>query len=137
MTTITNKLYDLLDTVPQQEALNALAEVLSEYGLEVAANLTREFHNPSYMTKQGYEEHHFGEGNEEAGYISLDTVLSEVEQVINCDKGEKEEFSYDKTFVRLQTPEELVESGNDKSDIIWYTNDEKDKVSDKLIGFSR
>lgn len=133
MKDLSKKILDLLEELEDKEALEVLAEVVTEYDLDVAANLIRENHEPS-LTKGCFEEYLYGEGNEDAGHLPLAAILKEVEEVINCDTTERD-ITFTPCLVRHYTQEELQEEGKENDGIEWYKHDEEKKTGDILIGF--
>lgn len=113
------------------ESLSILSKILKDYDLDTAANLVRENCEPS-ICKWAFEDKHYDEGNEEAGFIELSTILNDYEKILNCDdSGSDIHF---KKFIRYETDEEKEEEGH-SSDITWFTEDERRSIEDTYLEF--
>ena len=127
------KIRKILDTVPREEALKILAEIITDdYELSVAGHMIKKDCEP-YLSKEDFLEHQYSEGNEEAGFIDLVDILGFVEEIVNCqDENYGDiEFQY---FVREETEEELEEEGHDKN-VTWFTEDESIDMKKLQIQF--
>lgn len=115
------------------QSLGMLSSIVRDYDLITASNLIKMNCDP-YLTKSMLEDKTYSEGNEEAGFISLKSLLESVEEIINCDDdycigGVK--FQY---FVRPETEDEMEEEGH--SDFVeWYTADENIDIEKLNIQF--
>jgi len=128
-----DKIRELLDTIPREEALKILAEIVDyDYELPLASSLIKKDCDP-YLDKEQLIGNQYGEGNENAGYLDLSTVLEFVEEVLNCDDSNfgGVEFQH---FVRPETEEETEEAEHDKN-VIWFTEDTSIDMDKLLIQF--
>ncbi len=107
----------------QSQSLKILSSIVKDYDLETASNLIKMDCEPC-LTKSMVEEHLYSEGNEDAGFISLKTILGSVEDIVNCDNdgfcNHDIKFQY---FIRPETEEEM-EKENHSNSVNWYTVDE-------------
>lgn len=129
------KIWNILDEYEkengQDSGLQLLSDILRDYDLDTAANLVKANCEP-FLTKNCYEDKHFNEGNEEAGFVSLRELLTDIETILNCDDYSSDiHFS---NFIRLETDEEKEEEGHDL-DIEWFTTDERLDVKEAIIQF--
>lgn len=131
----TNKILDLLqvvdDKLGEKESLSILSSILSHYDLKTAAMLVKAGCDPCIL-KRCYEDKHFDEGNEEAGFVSLSEILSDMEEILNCDDS-LPDIRFTK-FLRLETDEEKEDEGHSQ-DVEWFTEDESHNIEDTYIGF--
>ncbi|WP_099301891.1 hypothetical protein [Bacillus sp. Marseille-P3800] len=134
MNELSDKIFALLEDVKNEDARVALAEVVSEFGLEVAANLIENDLNPFFFQKSHFEEFHYSEGNEDAGHFPLADLLDEVKKIINCD-ADGAGISIDDSFVRLYTSKELEEEGKENDGIVWWKHDDEKTTEGLLLGF--
>lgn len=130
-----DKIQDLLqrvdDELGDKESRLILSNILQDYDLETAANLVKAGCDPC-IVKRCYEDKHFDEGNEEAGFVSLSEILSDMEEILNCDDS-LSDIHFTK-FLRLETDEEKEEEGH-SPDVEWFTEDESRSIKDTYIGF--
>jgi hypothetical protein len=115
----------------QDSGLKLLSEILKDYDLDTAANLVKANCEP-FITKNCYEDKHFDEGNEEAGFVSLKELLTDIETVLNCD-----DYSSDirfTNFIRLETDEEKEEEGHSLN-VEWFTVDDRLNIDDAMLQF--
>ena len=126
-----DKIIELLHSLENEEALKIMSEILDEeFDLKFASKIVLNGYEP-YLTKDNLIEHQYGEGNEECGFVDLNSVLKLAEEVLNCDEEYGDvEFQY---FVRYETEEEKEEEGH--SDIDWLTRDTSVDIKDLNIQF--
>jgi hypothetical protein len=129
-----NGIWHIIDEYDKEHgkdsSLEILSKILHDLDLDTASNLVKANCEP-YLTKSSFEDLHFDEGNEEAGYIKLQDILDTVEEIINCD-----DYSSDikfKSFIRPETDEEKIDEGHDEN-TEWFTFDE-DNDFNKYIQF--
>ncbi|NJP37909.1 hypothetical protein [Alkalicoccus luteus] len=134
MDKLEDQILELIKEIDSKEALEAISKVVREFGLDVAANLIENCHEPSLLKFNDYEEKWYSEGNEEQGHVRLDEILEEFEMILKLDKSEPLIF-FDKNLVRYMTDEEIDEQGRDKT-IVWFCRDEEKITEDIFIGFS-
>jgi len=130
-----NKIQDLLqavdDELGEKESLSILSSILNDYDLQTAAMLVKADCDPCIL-ERCYEDKHFDEGNEEAGFVSLSEILSDMEEILNCDDS-LPDIHFTK-FLKLETAEEKEEEGHSQ-DVEWFTEDESHNIKDTYIGF--
>lgn len=130
-----DKIQDLLQRVDSElgdkESLSILSSILRDYDLETAANLVKAGCDPC-IVKRCYEDKHFDEGNEEAGFVGLSEILSDIEEILNCDDS-LPDIHFTK-LLRLETDEEKEDEGH-STDVEWFTEDESRSIKDTYIGF--
>lgn len=119
------------DKLGEKESLSLLSSIVKDYDLETAANLIKANCEP-FLTKGCYEDKHYDEGNEEAGFVSLKELLTDIETILNCDDSDSD--IHFKRFVKLETADEKEESGHDL-DTEWFTADESHSIEKTYIEF--
>lgn len=129
------KVYDTLsfvyDTFGREESLKIIANILNDYDLVTASNLVKADCEPC-ITKNYYQDKHFDEGNEEAGFTGLKELLTDIETILNCDDSSSDiKFT---EFIRLETDVEKEESGHSLS-VEWFISDVSHSIKDTYIGF--
>jgi len=124
---------DTLYTLNRKTALKLLGEILDEdYDLSVASNIVKADCESS-LHKQTFEDHHYSEGNEEAGFIRLKDILDAVEEIVNLDDYVSDDIHFE-YFVRPETAEESEDEGHGDG-IEWWTGDEKIDIDKVYIQF--
>ncbi len=124
-------LEEIEDKLGKKYCLQLLASLVGNYDLDTASNLVKNDCEPS-INKATLADNRYSEGNEEAGYIDLSSVLGFVEEILNCDDSERDvEFQY---FVRPETEEESKEEGHSR-DILWFKEDDVAKIEDLQIQY--
>jgi hypothetical protein len=129
------KIWDIIDDYEkvngQDSGLQLLSGILKDYDLDTAANLVKANCEP-FLTKNCYEDRRFDEGNEDAGFISLRSLLNDIETILNCDDYSSDiHFS---NFIRLETDEEKEEEGH-SLDVEWFTTDERLDIDKAIVQF--
>lgn len=131
------KIEDLLietdSKLGNMQSLEILSSIVRDYDLITASNLIKMNCDP-YLTKSILEDRMYGEGNEEAGFISLTSLLESVEEIINCDDSDIGEVKF-QYFVRPETSEEAEENEHDESDATWYIKDDNIDIEKLNIQF--
>ena len=130
---IKEQISDTLCTLNRKTALKLLGEILDEdYDLPTASNIVKADCDSS-LNKRMFEECHYSEGNEEAGYIRLKEILDAVEEIVNLDDYISEDINFE-YFVRPETPKEAeIECHSDG--IEWFTKDKSADIDKLLIQF--
>jgi len=125
----------LLDLTNRKQALKILGEILDEYyDLSVASNMVKADCDSS-LNKMMFEECHYSEGNEEAGFIRLKDILDAVEEIVNCDNYNRVENISFEYFVRPETDEESEIEERHDSGVEWWVADEKIDIDKAYIQF--
>lgn len=124
-------LLDIDNKLGSKESLLMLSSILKDYDLGTASNLVKANCEPD-VCKWVFEDRHFDEGNEEAGFVSLKSILSDYEKILNCDDSNS--GIHFTEFVRLETDEEKEENGHSLN-VEWFTADESHLIKDTYIGF--
>lgn len=115
----------------QDSGLQILSEILKDYDLCTSANLVKANCEPD-VCKWAFEDRHFDEGNDEAGFIDLKSILNDYEKILNCDDSMSDiHFTH---FIRLETDEEKEEEGH-SLDVEWYTVDERFDIDKAIVQF--
>jgi len=124
----------LLDLTNRKQALKILGEILDEdYDLSVASNIVKADCDVS-LNKQMFEECHYSEGNEEAGFIGLKEILDAVEEIVNLDNYTSEDIRFE-YFVRPETQEESEIEGRHNSGVEWWVADERVDIDKIYVQF--
>lgn len=127
------KIMELLDSLSRKEGLKIIAEILDEeYDMRTASKMVAADCD-SYLNKMILEDNFYSEGNEEAGFIELKTILKEVEKIINCDDYLSGDIEFE-CFVRPETPEETEENGHN-SGVEWWAKDESLEINKLYLQF--
>jgi hypothetical protein len=132
----TNGIWHIIDEYDAEHGKNSslevLSSILSNFDLDTAANLVKANCEP-FITKNYFEDIHFDKGNEEAGFVSLISLLNDIETVLNCDDSSSDiHFT---NFIRLETDEEKEEEGH-SLDVEWLTMDERLDINEAIIQFN-
>ena len=131
-----NKINDLLIEMDKQlgenQSLEILSSIVRDYDLITASNLIKMNCDP-YLAKSILEDRTYNEGNENAGFISLTSLLESIEEIINCDDDCIGEVKF-QHFVRRETEEEMEENGHGSS-VDWYTIDENIDIKKLNVQF--
>jgi hypothetical protein len=110
-----NRIYQIIGEYEkvngQDSALQVLSEILKDYDLSTAANLVKSNCEPD-VCKWAFEDGHYDEGNEEAGFIDLKSILSDYEKILNCDDSMPD--IHFRKFIRLETMKKRKKRG-----IVW------------------
>ena len=103
----TNKFYDLFEEAEKElgekEAFRALGDMVELLDLLTVADMIRNDYDPC-LNKESFVNNQYAEGNENAGFVSLTSILKTVEEIINCDESYGD-FKFQQ-FVREETKEE-------------------------------
>jgi len=125
---------DMLVSLNRKEALKLLGEILDEdYDLPTASNIVKADCD-SPLNKMMFEECHYSEGNEEAGFIKLKDILDAVEEIVNLDDYVNEDIVFE-YFVRPETEEESEIEERHDSGVEWWVADEKIDIDKAYIQF--
>ncbi len=124
-------LEEIEDKLGKKDCLQLLASLVGNYDLDTASNLIKNDCEPS-INKATLADNRYSEGNEDARYIDLSSVLGFVEEILNCDDRERDiEFQY---FVRPETEEESKEEGH-STDIMWFKKNDVAQIEDLQIQY--
>lgn len=132
---LSNGIWHLIDEYESEHgrgsALIVLSGILKDYDLDTAANLVKAKCEPD-VCKWAFEDRHFDEGNDEAGYIDLKSILNDYEKILNCDDSMSDiHFTQ---FIRLETDEEKEEEGH-SLDVEWFTVDDRLDINKAVVQF--
>ena len=130
-----HQIEDILSNVNKKlgesEPLLILSSILKDYDLDTASNLVKANCEP-FMTKGYYEDKHFDEGDETTGYVSLKSLLTDIETILNCDTSTSNIHFTD--LLRIETDEEKKENGHSLG-VEWFATDEDRLIEDTYVGF--
>lgn len=130
-----DQMQDLDDSLNSNADLEMLADLVADRDLRVAANLIRRNYEPS-TTKDSLINGDSCYEDDDAGFLPLKHILTEFENIINCDCTESDvSFS---SFVRPENEEEKKEreeETEDECDLTFYVTDEKASVNDLVIQY--
>lgn len=130
----TNVILKLLDKKNNEECFEILAEVLRECDFPMIAQLVK--NEWDSFSKACLVDDLYSEGDENAGVVSLRSLLNVVEGILKADNDDY--ICGDISFsdaVRLETDEEKEENGHDNG-INWYTKDESVNIDEIKIEFN-
>jgi len=118
---------DILSKLLDEYSLSILADILKDYDLNTASNMVRNDCDPN-ITKNCLE--YFDDGNVESGFINLSSIISDYEEILNCDdSGNDIKIG---GALRLETKEEMEENGHN---IDWFTEDDTIDVKKIILEF--
>jgi len=124
---------DMLVPLNRKEALKLLGEILDEdYDLETASNIVKADCESS-LNKRMFEDLHYSEGNEEAGFVRLKEILDAVEEMVNLDDYISDDIHFE-YFIRPETVEEAEIEGH-SDEIEWWVGDERIDIDKVYIQF--
>lgn len=130
-----DKILELIDKqATRKDKCNLLADLLLEFDFQDnIINFIRE-DEETLLDKMLLEDRFYSEGNEDAGFIALSTILKGAEEVINYDSSRDYGISFE-CFVRPETEEEAIENKHDNSCVEWWTEDDRVNIKDLYIQF--
>lgn len=115
----------------RKSVLDMLAYLVKEQELNTASNLIKKDCEP-FIDKGCLAEHRYDEGNEDAGYIDLSSILNYAEEILNCDDEYGDvKFEY---FVRPENQDEAEENKHNDS-VTWFVKDESVKIKDLQVQY--
>lgn len=129
---IKERICSALDLLNRETALQIISEILDDYSLYTASKIVKSDKDVD-LNKLLFEESFYSEGNEEAGFIKLTTLLNAVEEVVNCDDYIDGDITFE-YFVRPETDEENEENGH-PTGVEWWTQNENVNINDLYIQF--
>lgn len=134
LNTINDLLIEIDEKLGQSQSLEILSSIVNDYGLNTASNLIKADCEPHLM-KSTFEDNIYSEGNDQAGFVSLKSILNAVEKVVNCDVNCYNDYDFKfQYFVRPETEAEMKEENHDDS-VDWYAIDENADVNKLNIQF--
>ena len=126
---IYNEVSDLLSKKEGDAALSILADILMDYDLNTASNMVRQDCDPR-ITKNCLD--FFDEGDENAGFINLSAIISDYQEILNCDDSINDVVI--NKVLRLETEEEMAENGH-TNDVNWYTENTDIDINKLILNF--
>lgn len=128
-----NEISDILskldDDFNYDYSLSILADILKDYDLSTASNMVRHNCDPN-IAKNCLD--YFDEGNEDSGFINLSSIISDYEEILNCDDSNGDVKI--RHAIRLETDEEKEENGHN-NDVEWFTKDESINIKKIILEF--